>query len=92
MPFEFDARRRIETRNAHFLQAFCEAVDIVLECAERDVLVLLSRALTDEAPNMRGTLCGEREAIATLGDVQAEFRVEILRDRKIRRDELEMVD
>ena len=87
-----DVRRRIETGNAHFLQAFCEAVDIVLECTERDVLVLLSRTLTDEAPNMRGTLCGEREAIAPLENVKAEFRVEILRDRKIRRDELEMVD
>ena len=87
-----DAGRRIETRNAHVLQAFCKAVDIVFECAEGNVLVLLLWPLPDETPDMRGTFGGEGEPIAVLGYVKAEFGVEALRDFEIGRDELEMID
>ena len=53
MPFELDARRRVEPRDAHRLQPLGETVDVVLEGAEAEMPELLARTLADRAPDLR---------------------------------------
>ena len=72
----FDARRRIEPLDAQRLEPLGEAVEIVVERAERDVPELLARALAEGDPDMRiaGGLHGQKTAL--LVDLESELAVE----------------
>ena len=92
IPFELDARRPIDALDAEGLESLGEAVEIVLEYAERDVLVLLARSLADRAPDMRTALRRERESGAAFADLEPEFVVKGFGRGQIRDDEMEMVE
>ena len=70
------------------LQPLGEAIEIILECAERDVLVLLARAFADRAPDVRIAFRCEREGRAALADVEPELVVKGPRDDQVRDDEV----
>ena len=91
-PVRLDARRPIDALDAEGLELLGEAVEIVLEYAERDVLVLLARSLADRAPDMRTALRRERESGAAFADLEPEFVVKGFGRGQIRDDEMEMVE
>ncbi len=74
------------------LEALGEAVEIVLEHAERQVLMLLARSLADRPPHVRIALGGERQAGVALADLESELAVEPARDGEIGDDKMEMVE
>ena len=53
---------------------------------------LLARALADRDPDMRIAAGLHGEQIAVLVEVESEFAVEVLRDRKVGNGEMESVD
>src|SRR5271157_5041322 len=91
-PVRVDAGRRIEPLDPHLLQAVREPVDVVLECAERHVLMLLARPLADRAPGMRIAERTNREPLAIRRDREAELGIEALGGREIGRDEMKMIE
>ena len=91
-PVRVDPLRRIDALDAERLEAFGEAVEIVLENAERHVLVLLARTLADRAPDMRIACRREREGGAALADIEPELVVKGPGDGQVRYDEMEMVE
>ena len=72
---QFDARRRIDALDMKRLEALCEATKIVLEGAERQVLMPLARTLADRAPDVRIAFGCERQAGAALADLEPELVV-----------------
>ncbi len=91
-PFEFDACRRVEPPDAHRLQPLGEALEIVLERAERQEAVLLARSLADRAPEMGMAVGLHRQLAARLADLEPEVVVERLRDREVGDEEVEPVE
>src|SRR5262245_5034650 len=68
-PIGVDARRRIEPLDPHRLQALREFVDVLLECSERHVTVLLAWSFADRAPFVRVPFSVDRENVASFPDV-----------------------
>src|SRR5208337_2167329 len=74
------------------LQPLGEAIEIILECAERDVLVLLARAFADRAPDVRVAFRRERQGGPALADIEPELDIESLGDGRIRVHEMKMIE
>jgi hypothetical protein len=90
-PIRVDPRWRVEPFDAHVLQPLREPLDIVLKSAERDIAELLARPFADRSPDVGLSEGAERQTVAALTDIEAEFAIKILRDGEIRHREVEMI-
>ena len=79
MPFDLDAGRRIDPRDAQSVEPFAEPRQIVLERGEGDELQLFLRPLHHRAPAMRMAMGVDMQRVAVLAHVETEGGIEFSR-------------
>ena len=92
MPFELDAGRRIDARDAQRIEPLAEARQVVLERGERDELQLLLRPLHHRAPAMGIAVGVDVQRVAVLTHVEAEGGIEFSRLLDVGNREIEAVE